>query len=752
MSKVYFDVDAYTARLIGRENVSRLEGAVSELVKNTYDADANCCILYYENSTQTLYLADNGCGMTSDIIKKHWMTIGNSSKKKTYLSKKGRIQTGAKGIGRFALDRIGDRCTMYTKSSTETLEWSVDWSNFRDGTPLTSVEANLEPVSYTAAEFVVDAVNLDFQRFIQEKCQENCTIFRICPVRDHWNEKQIKKMRGNLSTLIPQEISEIFNIYFFEEFTKTEDARLIPEVSDSSCDYKLSFEVVGDKVHVAISRNEFDFKSKREIIIEEADFTAEDKEYFCGRDIIYELSFRTFMSSRKVVIENTIGDFSGVFLFSKRLQQGAEKEKYFYKSGNQAELPWKGVRIYRDNFRVRPYGDPDSSAYDWLLLSNRKAKSPAAPSHTDGKWRVAADQICGTVLISRTNITLPDQANREGFVETPEFSVLKNFLLAVIQLFESDRQYVFKKLNAYYEKTHPTQQFETEITQKAAFVEAQKKQDGNTLSQNAALGVQTTVEASKAQAVIDQRDAQIRSLENENQLLRALATIGIITNTYVHEIRGSTNTLGLKIVMAKEELEYDKNIEGALKYIDEAITCQQSFGSWFKVTIESVKKDRRTMKDVNLPQLLENLKASWEDTCPDTEISVECDPITFRCFPYEIESIVNNLVANSTSAFKSVNQVERKIHIKVCQRDNFIDIFYQDNGPGLSTKYKKNPDLIMDAMETDKMDADGEIIGTGMGMWIIGKTVRDYKGTIDLSENIDAEVGFHVTISLKGRR
>lgn len=469
MSKVYFDVDAYTARLIGRENVSRLEGAVSELVKNTYDADASCCILYYENSTQTLYLADNGCGMTSDIIKKHWMTIGNSSKKKTYLSKKGRIQTGAKGIGRFALDRIGDRCTMYTKSATETLEWSVDWSNFRDGTPLTSVEANLETVSYTAAEFVVDAVNLDFQRFIQEKFQENCTIFRICPVRDQWNEKQIKKMRGNLSTLIPQEISEIFNIYFFEEFTKTEDARLIPEVSDSSCDYKLSFEVVGDKVHVAISRNEFDFKSKREIVIEEAGFTAADKEYFCGRDIIYELSFRDFMSSRKVVIENTIGDFSGVFLFSKRLQQGAEKEKYFYKSGNQADLPWKGVRIYRDNFRVRPYGDPDSSAYDWLLLSNRKAKSPAAPSYTDGKWRVAADQICGTVLISRTNITLPDQANREGFVETPEFSVLKNFLLAVIQLFESDRQYVFKKLNAYYEKTHPTQQFETEITQKAAF-------------------------------------------------------------------------------------------------------------------------------------------------------------------------------------------------------------------------------------------------------------------------------------------
>ena len=752
MSKIYFDVDAYTARLIGRENVSRLEGAVSELVKNTYDADASCCILYSEDSTQTLYLADNGCGMTSDIIKKHWMTIGNSSKKKTYLSKKGRIQTGAKGIGRFALDRIGDRCTMYTKSATETLEWSVDWSNFRDGTPLTNVEADLDTVSYSATEFVIDAVNLDFQRFIQDNFQENCTIFKISPVRDCWNEKQIKKMRGNLSTLIPQEISEIFNIYFFEESTKTGDARLIPEVSDLSCDYKLSFEVAGDKVRVAISRNEFDFKSKREVVIEEAGFTAEDKEYFCGRDIIYELSFQSFMSSRKVTIENTIGDFSGVFLFSKRLQQGVEKEKYFYKSGNQSELPWKGVRIYRDNFRVRPYGDPDSSAYDWLLLSNRKAKSPAAPSHPDGKWRVAADQICGTVLISRTNITLPDQANREGFVETPEFSILKNFLLAIIQLFERDRQYVFKKLSAYYEKTHPTQQFESEITQKAAFAEAQKKQDCNTLSQNVALEAQTTVEAAKAQAVIDQRDAQIQSLENENQLLRALATIGIITNTYVHEIRGSTNTLGLKVVMAKEELEYDKNIKGALKYINEAITCQQSFGSWFKVTIESVKKDRRTMKNVNLHELFEDLKKSWSDTCPDTEISIECDQILFRCFPYEIEGIINNLVANSTSAFKSVNQLDRRIHINVQQQDNIIRILYQDNGPGLSAKYKKNPDLIMDAMETDKTDVDGEVVGTGMGMWIIQKTVTDYKGTIDLSSNIDSEIGFHAAISLKGRR
>ena len=60
MPKIPFNVDAYTAKLIGRENVSKLDGAVLELVKNTYDADASVCLLYYEKSTDTLYIGDNG--------------------------------------------------------------------------------------------------------------------------------------------------------------------------------------------------------------------------------------------------------------------------------------------------------------------------------------------------------------------------------------------------------------------------------------------------------------------------------------------------------------------------------------------------------------------------------------------------------------------------------------------------------------------------------------------------------------------
>ena len=42
MSKVQFEVSAKTARLIGRENISDVDGAIIELIKNSYDADATC--------------------------------------------------------------------------------------------------------------------------------------------------------------------------------------------------------------------------------------------------------------------------------------------------------------------------------------------------------------------------------------------------------------------------------------------------------------------------------------------------------------------------------------------------------------------------------------------------------------------------------------------------------------------------------------------------------------------------------------
>jgi len=69
MAKIPFKVSARTARLIGRENIASLKGAIIELVKNAYDADSPFCIVYF--STDSLYIIDAGESMTQDVIANH---------------------------------------------------------------------------------------------------------------------------------------------------------------------------------------------------------------------------------------------------------------------------------------------------------------------------------------------------------------------------------------------------------------------------------------------------------------------------------------------------------------------------------------------------------------------------------------------------------------------------------------------------------------------------------------------------------
>lgn len=171
LDKIPFKVSARTARLIGRENVATAKGAIIELVKNGYDADSPFSIVlidnrygvyhnrldkelyekylslgieeslltsiyqlnedaYYERpdvdiekigvlkkhlqSYSSLYIIDAGEGMTDSIIRNCWMTIGTDNKSTHFTTHGGRVKAGAKGIGRFALDKLGERCEMFT--------------------------------------------------------------------------------------------------------------------------------------------------------------------------------------------------------------------------------------------------------------------------------------------------------------------------------------------------------------------------------------------------------------------------------------------------------------------------------------------------------------------------------------------------------------------------------------------------------------------------------------------------------------
>ena len=113
-TKIPFKVSARAGKLLGRENFSNPEGAITELVKNSYDADAENCLVIFDipliqiedengeiqnipvKEKSVLYIIDNGDGMKKNIVEDYWMQIGTGNKEQYFLSDNKRVKTGAK--------------------------------------------------------------------------------------------------------------------------------------------------------------------------------------------------------------------------------------------------------------------------------------------------------------------------------------------------------------------------------------------------------------------------------------------------------------------------------------------------------------------------------------------------------------------------------------------------------------------------------------------------------------------------------
>lgn len=172
MEKLQYRISSRATILLGRESISRIESAVTEIVKNTYDADASMCFLTFDIPNDCIYIFDNGIGMTRKSIEENWMLIGTDNKRVEYQSAKGRVRAGEKGIGRFALDRMGSICEMYTKTedANSTLHWTTNWEMFEESGRL------LDDMYATLEEFAAEYTKLSPSGHIEQS-----RVFLSCP-------------------------------------------------------------------------------------------------------------------------------------------------------------------------------------------------------------------------------------------------------------------------------------------------------------------------------------------------------------------------------------------------------------------------------------------------------------------------------------------------------------------------------------------------------------------------------------------
>ena len=482
MAKVPFTVSARTAMLIGQENFSNPEGAIVELVKNAYDADSPYCYILFDLSnseTNSLYIIDSGCGMTMETIEACWMRIGTDDKLLNAYSPIGRVKSGAKGIGRFALNRLGKRAQMLTrKADNPALLWSVDWNAFtKPGINVNDITAEIEEIS-------VDIINDELARInelfkIDIPSFSTGTILKTTSLSDDWSENQLEHLFNSLQDVIPH-----FNIPAFKIVMKvrgTDAYGVVDIVPFDDYDYKVSAHY-GLKdgewlLDVDITRNELDVNRLRTDY--SALFLRDDMTSFPYRLQDFEQgTFRLTMPLSKLKLDNdkrlslhesALGSFQFDFYFVKSSisdnKGEGDESKYPYRiSQSSTRRSWlkrnAGVKIYRDKFRVRPYGE---NGDDWLHLGDRYSANPIGAGQRLGGYHIRQNQIVGAIEISRIdNPQLQDKSGREGLQENIIVDLFKDVLLGIINLMEIDRNTVMYNLSQMYDSVHPKGRAKTE--------------------------------------------------------------------------------------------------------------------------------------------------------------------------------------------------------------------------------------------------------------------------------------------------
>src|SRR5689334_15764389 len=160
--KLKFSIDTSLLFELGERLVTKPSIALAELVKNAYDADATKVTVTFSKITEPdgiIIVEDNGHGMTFEEIQNNWMRIATTGKRDIPVSRiYCRPLTGAKGIGRLASRRLGNKLLLQSVAkrldgSKESILVTFDWEkNFSSGEDLVNV-----PFSYTRQEVTADS-------------------------------------------------------------------------------------------------------------------------------------------------------------------------------------------------------------------------------------------------------------------------------------------------------------------------------------------------------------------------------------------------------------------------------------------------------------------------------------------------------------------------------------------------------------------------------------------------------------------
>lgn len=696
---VRFTVDAGHIQRLGAELVGKQDTALSELIKNAYDADATKVDLTFTDYQQpggTLVIEDNGSGMQDDIIRLSWMRISTASKVDQPLSPiYRRIRAGRKGIGRFSVQRLGKWLYLETRPRGSSTGFRVRFSwdkEFRPGRDLNEVFSQIE-------------------RF--EKSPDDCgTTLRIVDLRDGWSEAALAKVWRSVLLLQPP-----FPI------ARTKPAEKLP----SSVDPGFAVNING--ISRDIKRSEYSIETS---FLSQAIATISASIDEDGRATVRVVSLKNNLDDtqefgKKLLVTGPVSLNASYFIYSSATLSGMSM-------ASAAELGrlFGGIRIYRNGFRVLPYGE---AADDWLELdsdvSRRVLLVPANNRNFFGHVELSTD----------TNPLFEETSSREGLLENEAYAELKQFVRDVVE-------WAAKRVAAARNRKQEAGQrnFIAEPRRPSEYLRTVRENMGISPSSSPD-AVQTDRVLARAEAIASEFEQRVEeqhaaSLEYE-EMLRLLASLGLSISVFGHEVKGARDALRARLALLQDAIEtvQDHRQKSSLErqFAELKLGSDRMFDIGGYISGLMSTTESRQLRPLSVSGALQHFSTQFTEymSRQNIEFEVDVDPPTLRTTPMhgsELDSVLLNFLTNAIKSMRNARVKNRKVRMDARSDGRFIIIGFEDSGPGIAPADRNR---VFDAFFTTTMAADDDGIagpGTGLGLKIVSDIAASYGGRVSVEE------------------
>lgn len=698
--------------MLGEQLIKNERIALVELIKNSYDADADRVEVRFENFNDdmsanehsSIIVKDNGIGMTQEDIRSAWMNpatpkkYNEKKKEKKRTKNKKRFIQGEKGIGRFAIFKLGKKITMTTRTENSKFESVLEYD-------FTKFDDDFTSENDKEKEIFLDEINADYfpsnpLRILKESCG---TVIEIKALRGSWHKKIIEKLCRDISyltdpvsRLTKREVSDNIQISVFC------NGELQPVEDESAEDIKGLIEnkaVLKITGQFSSEKNAFIFKENGE----QGNSTEIDLNDFKIKGLwIWRQRFSEKQNGENVSYK--CGDFKFnfyIFDFSRGISGKHELQQ---KQKNM--LKAHRIYLYRDGVRVYPYGDPDD---DWLNIDVTRGTGRAGDFFSN-------DQVIGWVDISQeNNPDLRDKTNREGLIE--QGTAVEDFLFLVPTFLSYVKQYPYSR----YEQRKKDLKV-ADIVRREVIAEKLSSLKASLDKQGYKSGAREVAKIEKGYK--RERDYLVQRAETTEDL----AGVGLSVEMTSHDIMlmmGRARDTGKEIARLARK-SGDENIRqqadmlvGILSQITDGMQDIQSI----------FKSSKRRKKSLKIVPILDKIFQLYKNLLEERNIHYEPNispgsPLVADTTDGVVMQVLINLFDNASYWLETVDSEDKKICVTVIGDQG--ELIFSDNGPGID---KEDEPYIFEPFYSGKGQE-----GRGLGLYIARQLLERHDYHISIAK------------------